>query len=152
MDKAFGMVIARAPPWSRQPVILRNTPFSITNPSDAQVVVRMTLAALAHSARGKSWKEAREALASEIAAGKVSPNIPPAAMFVQAGKEKFKSALEAAIPGYKMLKELKGMKEYYEELRKRTRTRRTLHDIKHWKAQYPKFAEVVERTVGALAK
>jgi hypothetical protein len=156
VDKAFGVVIARAPPWARQPIILRNTPFSITNPSDAQVAIRMTLAGLAKQARGKTWKEVKDALKKEIEAGKVSPNIPPAAMYVQAGKEKFKGVLgklEVLVEGH-TLKELKDInrKRYLEEIRARRRAARTLHTIEYWEGARPGVKKKVEEALGAAAK
>jgi hypothetical protein len=160
VDKAYGIVIARAPYWAKQPLVLRNTPFSITNPSDAQVAIRMTLAALAKEARGKTWKEVRDALAREIEAGKVSPNIPPAAMYVQAGKDKFKEVLArmGKLVDGKTLKELRSgtdeeRKKYYEIMRKeRMRTRRTLHSISHWISEKPGVAKTVEEVVGKITR
>jgi hypothetical protein len=156
VDKAFGLVIARAPHWARQPIILRNTPFSITNPSDAQVAIRMSLARLASKARGKTWKEVKEELKKEIEAGKVSPNIPPAAMYVQLYKEKFKDvlkALEALVEGH-TLKELKDVnrKRYLEAIRGRRRAARTLHTIDYWESARPGIKKKVEEAVGAAAK
>jgi hypothetical protein len=154
VDKAFGMVIARAPPWSRQPLVLRNTPMSITSPSEAQVAIRMALAALASKAKGKTWKDVKKELEKEIAAGKVSPNIPPAAMHVQAGKDKFKEvlkAMEALVEGM-TLKELRDQnrKKYLEVVRERARTKRTLRDIRYWVSARPGVKDKVEKVVGPI--
>ena len=76
MLSAIGVVVKRAPWWSRKPILITKMPYTNINPHTGQMEIRVELGKAARSAKGKTLPEVWETVRRALKGKKMPDRLP----------------------------------------------------------------------------